>query len=114
MSRRLVLTAADRRRLHRDPRFQAALRDRHSDPRWRSRGRCLDGDPERFFLAAAEDPAPALAVCRTCSVAGPCLAAALDSGEVDGVWGATTPAERRPMRLVWLEAARGQRLSTPA
>jgi hypothetical protein len=35
-------------------------------------------------------------------VQAPCLAAALDSGECDGVWGATTPDERRAMRSVWV------------
>ncbi|HVB26442.1 MAG TPA: WhiB family transcriptional regulator [Mycobacteriales bacterium] len=72
------------------------------DPSWRTDGLCLRQDPELFFPNSAEDPAPALAVCARCPVRAPCLAAALDSGEPDGVWGGTTPEERRPMRTVWL------------
>lgn len=44
-------------------------------------------------------------VCLGCSVAGPCLASALDGGELDGVWGGTTPQERRVMRQVWRPAS---------
>ena len=88
--------------IRRDPRFRAAQVQRVPEPDWRSRGECLRYDPETFFPNAAEDPAPAVEICRTCSVLGPCLAAALDSGECDGVWGATTPEERRTMRDVWM------------
>ena len=96
-------TATDTLRVvRRDPRFRAAQGERVPEPDWRSRGECLRHDPETFFPNAAEDPAPAIAICRTCQVLGPCLAAALDSGECDGVWGATTPEERRTMRDVWV------------
>ncbi|HVE97784.1 MAG TPA: WhiB family transcriptional regulator [Mycobacteriales bacterium] len=88
--------------VRRDPRFRAAQEKRIPEPDWRSRGECLRHDPETFFPNAAEDPAPAIEICRSCTVVGPCLAAALDSGECDGVWGATTPEERRTMRDVWL------------
>ena len=99
---RSLRTAPDLvRRVRRDARFRAAADHRVPDPSWRSKGACLQHDPETFFPNAAEDPAPALEICRTCTVLGPCLAAALDSGECDGVWGATTPEERRPMRDVW-------------
>ena len=90
------------RQVRRDPRFREAVAARDSSTGWRSAGLCLRHDPELFFPNAAEDPAPALAICRSCPVAGPCLAAALDAGECDGVWGATTPEERRRMRQVWL------------
>ncbi len=89
------------RAVRRDPRFRSAVAERIPEPQWRSRGACLRVDPELFFPNAAEDPSPALAVCRDCVVLGPCLAAALDTGECDGVWGGTTPDERRPMRDVW-------------
>ncbi len=93
------------RRVRRDPRFRAALDHRIPEPQWRSRGECLRHDPEIFFPNAAEDPAEALRICGDCTVLGPCLAAALDSGECDGVWGATTPDERRPMRALWPNAS---------
>jgi WhiB family redox-sensing transcriptional regulator len=38
---------------------------------------------------------PAKAICATCDVRAQCLAFALDHRERDGVWGGTTPAERR-------------------
>ncbi len=99
---RTLRTAPDAvRRVRRDPRFRMALDQRIPEPQWRSQGECLRHDPELFFPNAAEDPAEALRICGTCAVAGPCLAAALDAGECDGVWGATTPDERRAMRAAW-------------
>ncbi len=102
MSRGVVLDDADVRRLRRDPRFRLAVADRVADPDWRSRGLCLHGDPELFFPSPTEDPGPALEVCARCPVRGSCLAAALDAGDSDGVWGGTTVEERRAMRIVWM------------
>lgn len=103
MSRRTIVMPEQLRRARRDPRFLAALRERGSEPAiepgWRAQGRCLEVDPEVFF--PLESPTEAVAICHSCSVRGACLAAALDAGEVDGVWGATTPDERRAMRLLW-------------
>jgi hypothetical protein len=101
MTRTLRTAPEAVRRVRRDPRFRAALDHRIPDASWRSRGECLRHDPELFFPNAAEDPADALAICATCTVVGACLAAALDAGECDGVWGATTPEERRAMRAAW-------------
>jgi hypothetical protein len=99
---RTLRTAPDAvRRVRRDPRFRAAIASRIPEVEWRSRGECLRHDPELFFPNAAEDPGEALRICSGCEVLGPCLAAALDSGECDGVWGATTPDERRAMRAAW-------------
>lgn len=104
---RTLRTAPDAvRRARRDPRFRAAVASRIPEAEWRSRGECLRHDPELFFPNAAEDPGDALKICGTCTVLGPCLAAALDSGECDGVWGATTPEERRSMRAAWPMAGR--------
>jgi hypothetical protein len=90
------------RRARRDPRFRRAV---DAGPvvggNWRDQAACLHRDPELFFPTAAEDPSPALAICRSCPVQGLCLAAALETGECDGVWGATTPDERRVMRQAW-------------
>ncbi len=102
---RQVRTAPDAlRRIRRDPRYRAAVEQRIPDADWRSRGRCLGHDPETFFPNAAEDPADALSICAECEVVGPCLAAALDTTDCDGVWGATTPEERRGMRDAWVNA----------
>lgn len=101
MNRTATAAPSRDRSVRRDPRFREAMAARDSSAQWRSSGLCLRHDPELFFPNAAEDPAPALAICRSCPVAGPCLAAALEAGECDGVWGSTTPEERRRMRQVW-------------
>jgi len=89
------------RRVRRDPRFRGALDVGVVATDWRNRGACLGTDPEMFFPTVADDPAPAVAICRGCPVQAPCLAAALATGECDGVWGATIPDERRIMRRAW-------------
>jgi hypothetical protein len=100
--RRTTLSPDAVRRIRRDPRYRAASGARIPEAQWRNQGECLRHDPEVFFPNAAEDPAAALEICGQCTVVGPCLAAALDSGECDGVWGGTTPEERRVMRDVWV------------
>lgn len=97
-----TVAPAEIRRVRRDPRFRAALTARNPDPTWRTDGLCLKHDPDLFFPHAAQDPRPALAVCGRCEVQAACLAAALDVGDCDGVWGATTPEERRAMRGAWV------------
>jgi WhiB family transcriptional regulator, redox-sensing transcriptional regulator len=84
-----------------DPRLVRAFEERSSDESWRARGSCRRQDPEKFFPAPRETSDPALALCRTCVVAGACLAWALDVGDCHGVWGATTARERRAMAPVW-------------
>jgi hypothetical protein len=78
-----------------------ARRDRLSDLAWRARGRCQTVDPETFFPAPSEPADVALALCRSCDVQGSCLAWALDQGDCNGVWGGTTPRERRAMLVAW-------------
>ena len=85
----------------RDPRLLRALSERHLDAAWRTRGLCQRVDPETFFPAPSEPADAAVALCRTCDVRGSCLAWALDVGDCHGVWGATTPRERRAMLVAW-------------
>ena len=54
-----------------------------------------------FFPAPSEPADAAVALCRTCDVQGACLAWALQVGDCHGVWGATTPRERRAMLVAW-------------
>jgi len=54
-----------------------------------------------FFPAPSEPADIAVALCRSCEVQGACLAWALDVGDCHGVWGATTPRERRAMSVAW-------------
>ena len=85
----------------RDPRLLRAVRDQQGDDAWRTRGACQTVDPETFFPAPSEPADAAVALCRTCDVQGACLAWALEVGDCHGVWGATTPRERRAMLVAW-------------
>lgn len=84
-----------------DPRLLRALSERHRDSAWRTRGVCQQVDPETFFPAPNEPADAAISLCRGCSVQGSCLAWALDVGDCHGVWGGTTPRERRAMLVAW-------------
>src|SRR5215472_4115727 len=85
----------------RDPRLLRAFQERDQDLSWRARGLCRSVDPEVFFPAPSEPADAAVALCRTCDVQGACLAWALEVGDCHGVWGATTPRERRAMLVAW-------------
>ena len=67
---------------------------------WSRRSSCLGEDPELFFPVSSEGPGQAQyerakAVCRRCPVRGRCLEYALSTQQMYGVWGGTTPEERR-------------------
>lgn len=85
----------------RDPRLLRAVAERQIDEAWRTRGVCQNVDPETFFPAPSEPADAALALCRSCDVQGACLAWALEVGDCHGVWGGTTPRERRAMLVAW-------------
>jgi WhiB family redox-sensing transcriptional regulator len=85
----------------RDPRLLRAFHQRDEDLTWRARGVCQSVDPEVFFPAPSEPADAAVALCRTCDVQGACLAWAIEVGDCHGVWGATTPRERRAMLVAW-------------
>jgi WhiB family transcriptional regulator, redox-sensing transcriptional regulator len=57
-------------------------------------------DPDLFFPLGDLDAevASAKAICERCPVTSECLGWALRTGEPDGVWGGTTPVERRQLR----------------
>ncbi|RNL61905.1 WhiB family transcriptional regulator [Nocardioides marmoriginsengisoli] len=72
------------------------------DSDWTQAAACADEDPELFFPVGEKGTAPAQlelarAVCLGCPVVEPCLQFALDVGVTDGMWGATSPRERRAM-----------------
>jgi WhiB family redox-sensing transcriptional regulator len=99
--RKVTITSDLLRRVESDSRYRAA-RDSTANPEWREQALCISTtDPDVFFPAGPEDLEPARRICRTCPVAGACLAEALGRAEIDGVWGGTTSAERRTMRAVW-------------
>jgi len=69
---------------------------------WRSRGACLDADPELFFPLSSSGPAArqitrAKLVCGGCRVRAECLDFALATNQMHGVWGGTSEDERRMM-----------------
>ncbi|MFI5945884.1 WhiB family transcriptional regulator [Streptomyces uncialis] len=65
-------------------------------------GTGADVDPELFFPVGENGPAvlqadEAKAICSVCPVVDACLRGALERREPDGIWGGTTPSERRAM-----------------
>jgi len=72
---------------------------------WTEHAACREPgiDPESFFPVsesglAIQQVAAAKAVCARCPVAVDCRAWALRAGEPAGIWGGTTPGERRLLR----------------
>ena len=70
---------------------------------FRDRAACRDCDPELFFPVGERGPArrqaaEAVLVCRRCLVTAECLAWALQTGQLEGVWGGHTATERRTLR----------------
>jgi WhiB family transcriptional regulator, redox-sensing transcriptional regulator len=66
---------------------------------WPSAAACLSADPDLFFPVSSsgkslEQVAEAKAICATCRVRPECLAFALRTQQVHGIWGGTTEDER--------------------
>lgn len=62
---------------------------------------CKSVDPELFFPEDYLDRATVLkakAVCNSCPLTVACLQYALSDSSLEGVWGATTPRERKNLR----------------
>jgi WhiB family redox-sensing transcriptional regulator len=71
--------------------------------RWTLRAACLHADPELFFpevlgAIGADRTSQAKQFCAGCPVRDKCLGWALGTGEAYGIWGGTTPDERRVIR----------------
>lgn len=76
--------------------------DHLSTQEWAERAACQFEDPELFFPVSEVGPgarqvAQAKAVCARCPVRLDCLGFALDHGLDHGVFGGTTPDERREL-----------------
>jgi WhiB family redox-sensing transcriptional regulator len=65
---------------------------------WTARAACRGADTEIFYPASHDEEAEALALCATCPVRAQCLEDALRNRETHGIWGGTTPEERRRIR----------------
>lgn len=84
-------------------------RDPRSPLRWTVHAACQDADPDLFFPITWDDqPGQAVdqarRICQACPLQQACLDWALRTGESDGMWGGTTPAERRRLRAHHLQA----------
>lgn len=67
-------------------------------PRFRDRAVCAEVDPEIFYPDKGQSPRAAKKICLGCESRTQCLEWALSRGEEFGVWGGTTPTERRDLR----------------
>jgi WhiB family redox-sensing transcriptional regulator len=70
---------------------------------WRSVAACWSADPDLFFPVsssgkALEQAAEAKAICARCRVRRECLAFALATHQMHGVWGGTSEQERYLLR----------------
>lgn len=77
---------------------------------WTDLAACRGVDPELFYPVSVAGPAEeqveeAKRVCAGCPVTADCLSWALRAGEPAGIWGGTTPEERRYLRLKPLPTA---------
>jgi WhiB family redox-sensing transcriptional regulator len=77
---------------------------------WRSAAACRSADPDLFFPISNSGPAlkqaaKAKAICATCRVRRECLAFALRTGQVHGIWGGTGEDERAAARRETVSSA---------
>lgn len=68
-------------------------------PEWITAALCSQTDPELFHPAKGGSSVQAKRVCRACPVQALCLAYAIADPTLEGVWGGTTPMERRTLRI---------------
>jgi WhiB family redox-sensing transcriptional regulator len=59
---------------------------------------CSQTDPEVWFPETGGSSHAAKAVCAGCPIAARCLDIALTRNEPHGIWGGTTPNQRRALR----------------
>jgi len=82
---------------------------KEGDVEWFANAACVGADVNLFFPFETNeqnpDYAPALFVCSGCSAQKECLDYATRTNQRDGVWGMTTPHQRRAQRRS-LQAAR--------
>jgi WhiB family transcriptional regulator, redox-sensing transcriptional regulator len=88
---------------HRDALRPAPLTDRYD---WRSTAACRSADPELFFPISDSGPslvqaAEAKAICAGCPVRRQCLAFAVRTQQVHGIWGGLTERERHVPAVGW-------------
>jgi len=72
---------------------------------WMARGRCREMATAAFFADDAERSAAACLICQECEVRGECLGYAMANGIRWGVWGGTTPEDRKRLRAAARKAS---------
>lgn len=76
---------------------------------WREDAACRDEDTAIFFPSNDAEAALAAAFCASCPVREQCLEFALETRQIDGIWGGLTEPERRRVRRRRLAATRAER-----
>lgn len=76
-----------------------------SSDSWKADGLCAQADPEIFFPLKGGSTRQAKLICQGCPVREQCLEWAMATGEPDGIWGGTSPRERRKLRAASAQAA---------
>ncbi len=74
------------------------------DTSWRDRAACRLLDQNIFFVDTGDAAGVerAQTVCEACGVRSDCLSYAVGTNQTEGIWGGTTPAERRRIRRQWM------------
>jgi WhiB family redox-sensing transcriptional regulator len=90
-------------RTGRQPAFRRRLGYASAADAWTLSAACRHADPELFFpdvlgVIGADQALRAKRFCVGCPVRRKCLDWAIGAGEAHGIWGGTTPDERRLMR----------------
>ena len=65
---------------------------------WTDQAACRGTDTEIFYPVTPDEEAEALSICATCPVRAQCLDYAIRNRETYGIWGGTTPDQRRRIR----------------
>jgi len=74
---------------------------------WMSRGSCRGLDTGIFFPELGQNATEAREICGACPVKISCMQYAVVNNLKDGVWGGTTPTERRVLRRKYLQSIKG-------
>ena len=77
-------------------------------PDWQHQAACRDHpDPDAFYSTDDDQQAELIAgYCERCPVRTECLVDALDRGDTEGIWGGTTPDQRRDITRLAQEITR--------
>ena len=69
-----------------------------SPPAWMRDALCPEYPQVEFFVDRGETAAPARSVCSRCLVMRECREYAVERGILEGIWGGTSPQERKALR----------------